>query len=305
MRTVSQWIDWVGERLESSDLHFGHGTENSRDEAVWLVLHAVGAAVDGSFSGWQTRVGETQACVIKKLVDARIDQRVPAAYLTGTAYFAGLEFEVGPDVLVPRSPIAELVLEGFTPWVNCSSVKAILDLGTGSGCIAIACALRFASANVDASDISERALDIAHRNAIRHGVQDRVQFVRSDVFSSPALRKYDLIVSNPPYVPAEVVRALPPEYRAEPELGLVSGMNGIEIPLRIIEAAGQHLTDCGVLVCEVGESQQRLEEALPSVPFLWLEFAAGGSGVFLLDREQLEQAGAAAGELLREKGRVS
>lgn len=298
VRSVRDWIDWAARRFNRAGLTFGHGTDNSRDEAAWLVLHAIGAPLDGGFSGWDESVDEAGADAILRLVTERIERRCPAAYLTGSAWFAGLEFEVGPEVLVPRSPIAEMIADGFGPWLDPAAVDSILDLGTGCGCIAIACALRFPRAQVVASDISGPALAVAARNARRHGVPDRVRLVQSDLFDSLGPGKYDLIVSNPPYVPERTWSKLPEEFRAEPALGLVTGMGGLEIPLRILERAGRYLEDSGVLVCEVGESQQRLQGALPGVPFLWLEFGAGGSGVFLLEREQLLEAGVAAAQLL-------
>ena len=298
MHTVSDWIEQAAQRFENASLHYGHGTDNSWDEAAWLVLHAIGAPVHGGFEDWQNAVPESKAALIEQLVEARIQRRCPAAYLTGTAWFAGLEFEVGPGVLVPRSPIAELIGSGFGPWVNPASLKSILDLGTGCGCIAIACALRFSDACVTGSDISRTGLAIAKRNVERHRLENRVQLVHSDVFDSLGQEKYDLIVSNPPYVSEESMRSLPDEFQAEPALGLVSAMNGLEIPLRILAGARRHLTDIGVLVCEVGESQDRLQQALPEIPFLWLEFSAGGSGVFILNREQAEAAGKAASRLL-------
>lgn len=305
MRTVSQWIDWAMRRFEAAGLHYGHGTDNSRDEAAWLVLHALGEPPDGGADSWSNVVDASRAEAIERLVAKRIETRRPAAYLTGSAWFAGLEFEVGPQVLVPRSPIAELIVDGFEPWIEAAAIKSILDLGTGSGCIAIACALRFPAARVVASDISEEALAVARRNVDRHGATDRVRLVHSDLFDSLGGGKYDLIASNPPYVPDRRLRALPEEFRAEPAVGLVSGMDGLEIPLRILARAGEHLNAGGVLVCEVGESRDRLQKVLPKVPFLWLEFGSGGEGVFLLEWAHVEEAGAAAAEQLRKRQGVT
>lgn len=301
MRTVSEWIDWAARRFEAAGLHYGHGTDNSGDEAAWLVLHAIGKSLNAGDDIGAEVVDRSGAEAIEKVVDERIERRCPAAYLTGTSWFAGLEFEVGPQVLVPRSPIAELIEDGFEPWIEADAVRSILDLGTGSGCIAIACAMRFAAARVVASDISEGALAVAGRNVERHGVADRVKLVHSDLFDSLGQEKYDLIVSNPPYVPHRRLRDLPGEFRAEPAVGLVSGMEGLEIPLRIIARAGRHLGERGILVCEVGESRDGLQQALSKVPFLWLEFSSGGEGVFLLEQPQMDQAGAAAAALLRER----
>lgn len=298
MRTVRQWVDWAADRFDEAGLYFGHGTDNSRDEAAWLVLHALGAPANRAFSQWEAAVDEVRGGTIQGLVAERIERRRPASYITGTAWFAGLEFEVNEAVLVPRSPIAELIAEGFRPWLDGERIHSILDIGTGSGCIAIATALRFPGTRVVASDLSEAALEVARRNVERHRVADRVRLVRSDVFDSLGPGKYDLIVSNPPYVPESGLEALPEEFRAEPVVGLVSGMEGLEITLRILAQAGSRLTESGVLVCEVGESRERLEEALPTAPFLWLEFVSGGSGVFLLEREQVADTGLAAAKLL-------
>jgi ribosomal protein L3 glutamine methyltransferase len=298
MRTVSQWIDWAARQLSEANLHFGHGTDNARDEAAWTVLHAIEAPLNGTFEDWRQAVPDDRADYIEWLVRSRIERRCPMAYITGTAWFGGLEFEVGPEVLVPRSPIAELIAEGLQPWVDPVVANSILDLGTGCGCIASACALQFPGATVVGSDVSDSALAIARRNAARHGVEDRVRLIASDLFDSLGSGKYDVIVSNPPYVSQESLKSLPAEYGAEPTLGLLSGMDGLEIPLRILAQAGSHLTKSGVLVCEVGESQDRLQEALPEVPFLWLEFASGGGGVFLLEKAQVEEAGVAASRLV-------
>jgi ribosomal protein L3 glutamine methyltransferase len=288
---VAQWIEWVGERLEGSGLHFGHGTDNAADEAAWLVLHVIRASLDGRFDDWGRKLSENEEKQVRELVDARITQKAPLAYLTGTARFAGLEFETGAAALVPRSPIAELVLEQFSPWVNPARVHRVLDMCTGSGCIAIAVARHMPWTRVDAADISAEALEIAARNVSRHGVDDRVSLIETDLFNSLPACRYDLIVANPPYVPVESISRLPAEYQAEPVLGLVSGNDGLNATLSILAHAAGFLSEHGVLVCEVGESENRLTAKLPQVPFLWLEFTGGGSGVFVLTREELAHAG--------------
>lgn len=305
LRTVVDWIEWAAQRLETAGVHFGHGTDNSRDEAAWLVLYAVGAGQEAGFDDWGRRVDPASAQAIRDLVRLRIERRWPAAYLTGTAWFAGLAFEVNPEVLVPRSPIAELIVEGFEPWVRPQSIRSLLDMCTGCGCIAVACALRFPPAAVDAVDLSPAALELARRNAERHGVRQRVRFLKSDLFASLADGKYDVIVANPPYVPIGAVDALPAEYRAEPRLALVSGQDGLDVTLRILEAADEHLGEGGVLICEVGESDQRLQNLLPCVPFTWLEFSAGGAGVFLLDKAQTGEAAAMASAALKDRKNVT
>ena len=279
---VSQWIQRVTGRLESEKLFYGHGTDNAEDEAVWLVLHTVGAPLDGSFQAWDLALSPEQEKRVLQYVSDRIEKGIPLAYVLGSAWFAGLEFEVDRAVLVPRSPIAELIYEHFAPWVNESVSRTALDLCTGSGCIAIAMAVHMPWLEVDATDISQAALAVAQRNVRRHGVDSRVNVIQSDLFDSLPARAYDLIVTNPPYVARATLQDLPAEYRAEPALGLVSGVDGLDACLQIMLQSPGYLKVNGILVCEVGESEQRLVELLPSVPFLWLDFSHGGSGVFVL-----------------------
>lgn len=298
LTTAQHWIEWTARQLDKAGVSFGHGTDNCDDEAAWLVSHATGTDIDRIIEGFDPDIGPEGERAIKALLQQRIERRTPLAYLTGFAWFCGLLFEVNPHVLVPRSPIAELIAEGFQPWVRTDAVRSVLDLGTGSGCIAIACAMAFPDATVTGSDISAQALQVARRNCDRHGVQNRVKVVESDVYDSLGSGKYDLIISNPPYVPESDLVSLPPEYQAEPSLALRSGMGGLEIPLRILAGAGAHLNEGGVLVCEVGETKQRMVEVLPDVDFLWLEFAGGGEGVFLLEASQVARAARSAGQAL-------
>jgi len=302
---VAQWTDWVNRKLDGAELHFGHGTDNARDEAVWLVLAAIRARLDGSFDDWGREVGELEEKQIRELLDARITQKLPLAYLTGIARFAGLEFETGRAALVPRSPIAELVMDQFQPWLDPAKAGRVLDMCTGSGCIAIAIARYLPRTRVDAVDISKEALEIATRNVSRHAVGDRVNLIESDLFHSLPAGRYDLIVANPPYVPVESIHVLPGEYRAEPVLGLVSGSDGLDATLSILVDAPRFLAENAVLVCEVGESEERLLALLPELPFLWLEFECGGSGVFILTREELEHAHAQLAALLEERKNVT
>ena len=287
---VAEYIERISRRFEDAGLCYGHGTDNAPDEAAWLVLSAVGAPLDGSFGDWGRPVAAAQAAEIERLATARIESRQPLAYLLGTAWFAGLEFEVSPSVLVPRSPLAELIRDRFRPWVQPGGERRVLDMCTGSGCIAIATAVSLPAARVDASDISAEALEIARRNVERHGLAERIDLLHSDLFGSLPPRRYDLIVANPPYVPAPSAQCLPAEYRAEPGLGLVSGADGLDAVLSILLDAPRFLGEDGVLICEVGESQERLCAALPRLPFVWLEFEHGGSGVFVLPRAQLDAA---------------
>lgn len=303
--SIADWVDTAAGQLERAALHFGHGTDNARDEAAWLVLYVLGAPLDGSFDDWFRPVAAADAEAIRALLARRIESRQPLAYLIGSAWFAGFAFEVSEDVLVPRSPIAELIRDEFQPWLAASRANRLLDLCTGCGCIAIALARRFPAAQVDASDISEAALEIAAKNSSRHGVDDRLRLVHSDLFDELPACRYDLIVANPPYVPACEISKLPDEYRAEPELGLVSGADGLDAALRILADAPDYLTAGGLLVCEVGESEDRLSQALPGMPFLWLEFEQGGSGVFLLTAEQLKSAQVDVQALIEERKNVT
>lgn len=302
--TISELIDQTARRLEAAGLCFGHGTDNARDEAAWLVLHVAGEPLDGSFSAWGRAVTQGERDKVAQLLDRRCKERLPLAYLLGTAWFAGLEFIVDENVLVPRSPLAELILDGYQPWVRPGGVSRVLDLCTGSGCIAIATAVYMPEARVDAADISAAALDVARRNVERHGLEKRVRLFQSDLFSDIPRVPYGLIVTNPPYVPSGSIGGLPAEYGAEPGLGLASGEDGLDAVLSILLDAPRFLGEDGILVCEVGESEQCLADALPSVPFIWLEFLHGGSGVFVLTREQLEQAGEEVSALIRKRSHV-
>jgi ribosomal protein L3 glutamine methyltransferase len=268
-------------------LTFAHGTDNAEDEAAALVLHTLGIGYDQPDSVLDQPLTAAQCTRIHSLFEARATTRKPAAYLINEPWFAGLPFYVDERVLVPRSPIAELIESGFFPWIDPQRVCRVLDLCTGSGCIAVTTARAFPEAEIDAADISSDALDVARINIRRHGVEGRVKPVASDVFSGLAGQVYDVIVSNPPYVPAREMEHLAAEFRHEPELGLVAGSDGMDIVVRILQDAAQHLADAGILVVEVGHFQDMLTALFPEVPFLWLDFHYGGEGVFLLDAGQL------------------
>lgn len=284
---VGDLVAQAARRLAREPLAYGHGTDNPLDEAAALVFHALGiphAAAPAAY-GWALEPrGRARA---RALVERRIRERLPFAYLTGVTWFCGLEFEVTPDVLVPRSPIAELCERRFEPWVRPGEVRRIADIGTGSGCIAVACAKAFPQSRVDASDVSHRALEVAARNIRRHGLERRVRPVLSDVYGGLGGARYDIIVSNPPYVPGREVDRLPAEYRREPRLGLAGGRDGLDIVARILDGACAHLTEAGILVVEVGDSQAAVERRWPRVPFTWLEFERGGGGVLLLTSAQV------------------
>ncbi len=275
------------DRLESAGVWFGHGTDNALDEAAWLVSHAAGLPPDFDEAELDRSLTPGQVQSARELIMRRIETRQPAAYLIGEAWFAGLPFHVDERVLVPRSPLAELIAERFQPWLAPERIHRVLDLCTGSGCIAIATALALPEAHVDASDISEDALAVARHNVARHGVEERVHLYQSDLFDALPDREYDLIISNPPYVDTQDMAALPEEYRREPALGLAAGKTGLDLVIPMLQQAGRHLAADGVLIVEVGNSAEALQATFPQVPFLWLEFAHGGEGVFLLDAAQL------------------
>lgn len=285
--TPRQLIDWAAEKFDKAGLYYGHGTDNSYDEAAFLILRGLGLAFDVSEEILDQALQKEQRDRITTLVNQRITTRKPAAYLLGEAWFAGMPFFVNEDVLVPRSPIAELITERFSPWCLSENVHSILDIGTGSGCIAIACAVAFPEARVDAVDISDATLKVAARNVEHYELQDRVSLIKSDLFHGLAGKKYDLVIANPPYVDDEDMATLPDEYRHEPALGLYAGKDGLDIVNRILASAAQYMTEQGILVVEVGNSQYALTENYPDVPFIWLEFEKGGEGIFMLSREEL------------------
>jgi ribosomal protein L3 glutamine methyltransferase len=280
-------IEWAARRFSRARLCYGHGTDNPRDEAAALVFHAAGWPHSAAPAAYRRPLPRTARSTLARLVTARIDERVPAAYLTGVSWFAGHEIRVDRRVLVPRSPIAELIAQRFQPFVVVERVTRILDMGTGSGCIAIACAYAFPRARIDAADVSRGALIVARDNVRRHGLERRVRPLHSNVYARLGARRYDIIVSNPPYVPRRDVDRLPPEYRHEPRVGLEAGPDGLDTVRTILAGAARRLEPEGVLIVEVGDSAAAVERAWPRVPFLWLDFQRGGGGVFLLRRADL------------------
>ncbi len=274
------------QRFEAAGLVFGHGTDNARDEAVFLVFHALDLAFDASDEALDAPVSAAAAAAARVLIERRLFERRPAAYLTGRMWFAGLEFHVDERVLVPRSPLAELVGEGFAPWLDADAISHVLDIGTGSGCIAIATAVALPHVLVDATDISPAALEVAACNVARHGVDARVRLHLADVFP-PGATRYDLILANPPYVPQEEFDDLPPEYLHEPAGALLAADEGLAIVARILGGAAARLAPGGVLIMDVGATAAAVEAAFPELPFMWFDFAHGGDGVFMLRRKDL------------------
>jgi ribosomal protein L3 glutamine methyltransferase len=280
----------VARRLTRARVFFGHGTDNARDEAASLVFHVMKLPHGGPARVLARRVGPAQRAAIETLLERRIHERVPLPYLLHEAWFAGSPYYVDERVLIPRSPLAELIEKGFAPWIDAARVRNVLDMGTGSGCIALACAQAFPRARVDATDIDAGALAVATINRRRLRLTRRVRLIESDHFAALSDASYDIIVSNPPYVGARELRGLPREYRHEPRHALASGREGLDSVVIILREAHRHLRPRGLLVVEVGTTERALARTYPRVPFTWLDFERGGGGVFLLTREQLDKA---------------
>ena len=286
LRTVLDYVRWGASRFNEAELWFGHGTDNAWDEAVLLVTHALHLPVDSKPDILSARLTMEERGQVMDVLEKRVNERLPAPYLTKEAWFCDLPFYVDERVLVPRSPIGELIRNRFEPWLQ-QEPLAILDLCCGSGCIGIACADTFPDARVDLSDISADAIEVAQININRHQLNEEVRAVQSDLFAGLKGCSYDLIVSNPPYVDAQDLAEMPSEYHAEPGLALGSGDDGLDFTRRLLLQAPDYLQPEGILVCEVGNSWVALEEAYPRVPFFWPELEDGGHGVFVLTREDL------------------
>ncbi len=286
LMTIRDFLRFASTQFARSEIYYGHGTDNVWDEAVQLVMRSLALPLENNAIFLDARLTRDEKALLIDRIQRRVESREPVAYLLGEAWFMGLPFNVDTRVLVPRSPIGELIQSGLQPWLGDIEVNRILDLCTGSGCIGIAAATVFEEADVDLSDISEDALEVAQSNIVMHGLEDRVSAIQSDLFAGLE-GQYDLILSNPPYVDAEDMAALPDEFRHEPELGLAAGGDGLDIAHRILEKAADMLTPDGLLVVEVGNSWVALQEAYPELPFIWLDFEQGGEGVFLLSRQDL------------------
>lgn len=288
LRTVRDHIRWAVSRFHEAGLFFGHGTDNAWDDARQLVLGALHLPFEVADAYLDCRLEEDEQQQLLELIRRRVEERVPTAYLIGEAWFCGLPFLVDERVLVPRSPIAELIAQRFEPWLPHEPAR-ILDLCTGSGCIGIACAYAFPDAEVVLGDLSFDALEVANQNIERHELEERVYTVQGDGFAGLPGQRFDLIVSNPPYVDAEDFAGMPAEYQHEPELGLACGDDGLDLVRRMLAEAADHLSEKGLLIVEVGNSQVHVEALYPEVDFTWLEFEQGGHGVFLLAAAQCRE----------------
>jgi len=284
---LADLIGWIAERFTDAGLYFGHGTDNAVDEAAWLACHALNIAPAALDHHLEDALPPPVRERMLALARARIETRKPLAYLLNEAWFAGGRYYVDERVIVPRSHLGEFVLERFQPWIDVGRVQRVLDVCTGSGCIAIATARAFPEARVDASDISADALAVAAINVARHGLGDRVHLYRADCYDGLADARYDVILSNPPYVHPNELESLPAEYRHEPALALVSGDDGLALVRRLLAGAGQRLTPHGILLVETGNSAEHLQTVFPQVPFTWLTTSTGDESVFLLTAEQL------------------
>ncbi|MGF1717184.1 50S ribosomal protein L3 N(5)-glutamine methyltransferase [Photobacterium chitinilyticum] len=286
LHTLQDMLRWTVSRFNAAGLFYGHGTDNAWDEAVQLVLPSLYLPLDVPSEVRFSRLTSSERLRIVERVIRRINERTPVSYMTNKAWFCGMEFFVDERVLVPRSPIGELIENGFEPFLAESPTR-IMDLCTGSGCIGIACAHAFPEAEVDLVDISTDALEVAEQNIQDHGLEQQVTPLRSDLLRDVPKDQYDLIVTNPPYVDQEDMNSLPEEFRHEPELGLAAGTDGLKLVRRILANAPDYLKENGVLICEVGNSMIHMEEQYPHIPFTWIEFENGGHGVFMMTREQL------------------
>ena len=287
LQTVRDFIRWGASRMSEAELSFGHGTTDALDEAAALVLYALHMPPDLDAEYFSAVLTLNERRTVTRLLERRVRERRPASYITNRAWFMGLPFYVDERVLIPRSPIAELIERQFAPWLDAERVNAVLDLCTGSGCIGIACAYAFPGASIDLVDISAEATEVARINVVDHGLQHRSEVIQSDLFTKLTHRRYDLIVSNPPYVRLSEMAQLPDEYHHEPNIGLEAGERGLDVVSRMLRMAGDHLREHGVLVVEVGDAQHDLEEVFPEVPFTWLDLTQGGKGVFLLTAKQI------------------
>ena len=288
LKTLRDCLRFSVSRFNEAELFFGHGSENAYDEAAYLILHTLNLPLDRLEPFLDARLTQSELYDVLDIIERRVEQRIPAAYLTNQAWLGDLSFYVDERVIVPRSFIAELLRDQLAPWVSdAEHIGKVLDMCTGSGCLAILAAHAFSNAHVDAVDMSADALDVAQYNVTDYALEDRITLIESDLFAKLKGKIYDLIISNPPYVDAESVAALPQEYKHEPQLALGSGTDGLDATRAILKNAAKHLTDQGILVVEIGHNRDVLEAAFPDLPFTWLDVSAGDEYVFLLHRNDL------------------
>lgn len=288
LQTVRDCLRFAVSRFNQADLFFGHGSDNAYDEAVYLILHTLHLPLEQLEPFLDARLTTSEVQNVLAMLQRRVVERLPAAYLTKEAWLGEQRFYVDERVIVPRAFIAELLRDQLTPWVaDSDAVHSVLDMCTGSGCLAILAALAFEEAKVDAVDLSPDALAVAAINVADYGLDDRIELIHGDLFEGVHGRTYDLILSNPPYVDAESVAVLPEEYLHEPALALGSGEDGLDATRRILQQARKHLNPQGVLIIEIGHNREVIEAAYPQLPFIWLETSAGDQHVFLLHREEL------------------
>jgi ribosomal protein L3 glutamine methyltransferase len=288
LATLRDWLRFAVTRCGERGLSFGHGTTNAYDEAAYLLLHSLHLPLDRLEPFLDARLTQAERARVAQLLDRRIEERIPAAYLTHEAWLGDFRFYVDERVLIPRSFIAELIPDGLEPFVGgTDAVRTALDMCTGSGCLAILLAHAYPEADVDAVDVSADALAVAQRNVADYGLADRINLIRSDLFANLSGKNYDLIISNPPYVTALAMETLPPEYLQEPTLALAGGDDGLDAVRRILKEAPRHLAPGGTLVVEVGHNRATAESAFPRVPFVWLETATSADCVFVVRREEL------------------
>lgn len=289
MSTIDNCVSWAAARLDQADVFFGHGCNNARDEAIWATLHVTGLMDQEYHEIASTLISEQDYSKVRDLVEKRIQTREPLAYLIREAWFAGHRFYVDERAIVPRSHLGDLIQDGLEPWVDSSSLQRALDLCCGSGCIAVALALTYPKLIVDASDLDASALEVARINIDRFQVEDRVQVMQSDLFQNVPICKYDLIASNPPYIPSEELDELPEEYLHEPRLAFAGGENGLKFVRQILIRAADYLSDKGHLLIELGNNADALESTFPDFPFLWLTSRSEESVVVLLSKEELQR----------------
>lgn len=290
LHTIRDLLRFAVSQFNKAGLHFGHGSTTAYDEAAYLILKTLFLPLDQLEPFLDARLMDSECKQVLDMIERRVTDRIPAAYLTHEAWLGEFSFYVDERVIIPRSFIAELLQTQLSPWITeHDHVTAALDLCTGSGCLAILMAHAFENAQIDAADISTQALAVAHKNVQDYGLEQRIDLIESDLFSALSGKRYDLIISNPPYINAESMERLPQEYRHEPENALASGDDGLNATRKILQQAARHLADEGILVVEIGHNRAELEQAYPKIPFTWLETSAGDEFVFLLQREELPQ----------------